>query len=139
MTKTESNKRLVECLASFSYQEVSRSLTCFNMQQKEWQRQQKRNLSNFIQTRTGPPIYFLPKNHNATTLELLAESKRNLALETTAERKDEEEKTATEEGMEDVDNRDSTKSSIDEGTAGDREQGETDMDGDQSRDERRSD
>ncbi|KND00497.1 uncharacterized protein SPPG_04812 [Spizellomyces punctatus DAOM BR117] len=71
-------------------------------QAKEWIRQQKRNISNFIQTKSVPPIFFLPKNHNDTTLELLAEAKRHLALETAAERtdgKEEDDKPEEDEGM----------------------------------------
>ncbi|KAJ3293556.1 hypothetical protein HK104_004371 [Borealophlyctis nickersoniae] len=43
---------------------------------KEVLKNQTRTLSNFIKTKTDPPIFFLPLNHNDATIKLLQEAKR---------------------------------------------------------------
>ncbi|KAJ3188460.1 hypothetical protein HDU85_005612 [Gaertneriomyces sp. JEL0708] len=50
-------------------------------QTKEFLRNQKIHLSTYIPTKTNPPIYYLPKNHTEKTLQIVAEQKRQLALE----------------------------------------------------------
>ncbi|KAI8915330.1 pinin/SDK/memA/ protein conserved region-domain-containing protein [Powellomyces hirtus] len=49
---------------------------------KEFIRAQKTLVVNYLQTKTSPPILYLPKTHNAQTLDLLTAAKRALALET---------------------------------------------------------
>ncbi|KAJ3015036.1 hypothetical protein HKX48_004809 [Thoreauomyces humboldtii] len=54
---------------------------------RDFQRDQKRNIINFLQTKAHPAIHYLPKNHNARTLELLTAGKREMALRTEADAK----------------------------------------------------
>ena len=48
-------------------------LALLYVQHEEWETQTKR-LKNFIRTKAKPPIYFLPKTHNAATEKKLKET-----------------------------------------------------------------
>ncbi|CAG8599940.1 6812_t:CDS:2, partial [Paraglomus brasilianum] len=45
---------------------------------------QKKNLANFLCTKTSPPLYYLPAKLSSTSLETIAEQKRQLALASSA-------------------------------------------------------
>ncbi|CAG8454825.1 10423_t:CDS:2 [Paraglomus occultum] len=45
---------------------------------------QKKNLANFLCTKTSPPLYYLPAKLSSASLETIAEQKRQLALASSA-------------------------------------------------------